>query len=866
MKGTEKQKNDKSHVIHQMLTIVAGFVTILSAALTIFLNIYDSYNDNALYQERLQQMHEVTGQLFEGIEHIIQNQWRFTEIQRNCLESEQPETVDELIGFMKKQAKLNELDNVNGDIVAIDDLGRYYTQKGAQGITSEFEYLLTEHRIVSFVSQNPATKDTKMFFLLRLDKPMTLQNENESATLTYCGTARDMTDLNPYFICRAYDGNNSVYVVNSAGERLFNGYGSELIHEYNTYSVLKKMSYLHGSSFDDVQKELSDKGIAYSNAVLDGREYYYSLYNMKNADWTLLFLVPSDCVATNTVVLIKTTFQLVLAFSLILMTICVSALFVVLQVKQRQEIDVERQNNEALEKVNVELKAAAEEAESASRAKSDFLSNMSHDIRTPMNAIIGIGSLMETDQNLSVKMRTYIQKIQMTSKYLLGLLNDILDMSKIESSEVRLIYEPVSIAEHIRQIDSIIRSQTSQRNQEFIIKVIGIAHEHIISDGVRLQQILLNLLSNATKYTPAGGRIQFILEEKPCDVPGFADFVITVSDTGYGMTPEFLEHIFEPFTRAENSVTNKIQGTGLGMAITKSIVDLMGGRITVNSEENKGSTFKVELTVKIDSDHDKSADVGRIVLVSDDEDLICNIMSSAANQNISVTNVTDIGKASETLRENGTDIVLLSGYLNDSALKNDIKLLRNAGNENTLIFFTDYVKSEQDISIWEKSGADGFIARPFFVSSLVKCVEQVRGKETSIPVKSSVMNGLRFLCAEDNEMNAEILKDILKVHGASCKVYQNGEEIVKAFQKVTPGEYDAILMDVQMPVMNGLDAARAIRRGANPLGKNIPIIAMTANAFSNDIQNSMAAGMDSHISKPIDISYMERELCRVLKK
>ena len=866
MKGIEKQKKDKSYVVHQMLIIVAGFVTILAAALTIFLNIYGSYNDNALYQERIQQMHEVTGQLFEGIEHIIQNQWRSTKIQCNCLESERPETVDELIVFMEEQAKLNELDNVNGNIVAIDDTGKYYTQNGAQGITSGIEYFLSEPRTVSFVSRNLTTNEAKMLFLLRLADPIVLQNENESVSLIYFGTARDMTDLNPYFICGAYDGNNSVYVINSNGERLFNGYGSELIKGYNAYSVLEKMNYLHGSSFEDAQEELADKGIAYSNAVLDGEEYYYSLYNMKNADWTLLFLVPSDCVATDTVVLIENTFQLVLAFSLIMMTICVSALFVVLQVKQRQAIDAERRNSEALEKLNGELKAAAEEAESASRAKSDFLSNMSHDIRTPMNAIIGIGSLMENEQDLSAKMRTYIQKIQMTSKYLLDLLNNILDMSKIESSEVRLIYEPVSIAEHIRQIDSIIRSQTNQRDQKFIIKVIGIAHEHIISDGVRLQQILLNLLSNATKYTPPKGTIQFILEEKPCEIPGCADYQITVSDTGYGMTQEFLEHIFEPFTRAENSVTNKIQGTGLGMAITKSIVDLMNGNITASSEVNRGSTFKVELTAKIDNEHDISSDIGRVVLVSDDKDLICNVMSSAASQNVTVQNVANISEAADLLRRNEADIVLLSGYLNDSALKSDIKQLRNSGNENTLIFFTDYVQSEQDVSVWEKSGADGFIARPFFVSSLVQSVEQVRRKGSVTVVKTSVMNGLRFLCAEDNDMNAEILKDILKVHGASCKIYQNGEEIVRAFEKVSPGQYDAILMDVQMPVMNGLDAAKAIRKGTNPLGRVIPIIAMTANAFSDDIQNSMAAGMNSHVSKPIDISYMERELCRVLNK
>lgn len=867
MNVTEERRKSRDQVVHQMLIIIAGFLTILAIALTVFLNIYGSYNDHALYQERLQQMREVTGQLFDDIEHIIRSQWISTEIQRNYLEYEKPATTEELTGFMKRQSMLNELEMGKGDIVAVDDIGRYYTQNGLQGVLPEMEDRLSESEYSTLASKFTTSNETEMFFLLRLEEPMILQNGDETVSLVYFGTARDMTELDPYFICGAYDGNNSVYVVNSIGERLFSGYGRELIQEHNTYSVLEKMDYLHGSSFEDAQKELTQKGIAYSNAVLDGEEYYYSLYNMKNADWTLLFFVPSDCVATDTVVLIKNTFQLVLVFSLILITICVSALFVVLQVKQRQEIDAERRNNEKLAKVNGELKIAAEEAESANRAKSDFLSNMSHDIRTPMNAIVGIGSLMEQEQGLSARMRTYIQKIQISSKHLLGLINDILDMSKIESGEVSLNYEPVSLAEQLRQIDSIIRSQTNERGQKFVIQVYGVIHENIIGDRVRLQQIFLNLLSNATKYTPSGGTVRLIIKEKPCKAPDCADFLITVSDTGYGMTPEFVEHMFEPFTRAENSVTNKIQGTGLGMAITKSLVDLMGGKISVSSEVNKGSTFEVELTVRIGSEQDKSGNIRSILLVSDDEYLIYNIRTAADSKGILLLNAPDIDGAAELLRRQSSDIVLLSGYLHESSLKDDIKSLKRAGNENILIFCTDYVQSDQDNFAWEKSGADGFIARPFFVSSLVRSVDQLRRKDRRrAAVKTSVLNGLRFLCAEDNDMNAEILKAILKVHGASCKLYSNGEEIVKAFEQVKPGEYDAILMDVQMPVMNGLDAARAIRSGTNPLGKTIPILAMTANAFSDDIRNSIAAGMDSHISKPIDISYMERELCRVLKK
>ena len=866
MKGKAKRRKYNDQVVQQMLIIVAGFLMILSAALSVFLNIYGSYNDNALYQERLQQMHEVTGQLFEGIEQVVQNQWKSTEIQRNYLEREQPGTTDELIEFMTKQATLNELDSENGDIVAIDDTGRYYTQNGVQGSLPEMDYLLSEPDIISFVSKYITTNATRVFFLLRLDNPMILQMGNETVSLIYYGTARDMNELNPYFICEAYDGNNSVYVVNSNGERLFNGNGTDLIKGYNAYSVLKRMDYLHDSSFEEAQEELIRNGIAYSNAILDGEEYYYSLYNMNNAEWTLLFLVPSNCVATNTVVLIENTFRLVLIFSLILMTLCVAVIFVILRAKQKQAIDAERKNSEILERMNRELKIAADKAESASRAKSDFLSSMSHDIRTPMNAIVGIGSLMEHEQGLSAKMRTYIQKIQITSKHLLGLINDILDMSKIESGEVRLNDEPICIAEQVRQIDSIIRSQTNERNQEFIIQAEGIKHENVIGDGVRLQQIMLNLLSNATKYTPSGGTVRFILEEKPCLAPGYANFHITVSDTGYGMTPEFVEHIFEPFTRAENSTTSRIQGTGLGMAITKNIIDLMGGSIKVSSEVGKGTSIVVDFSVKIDSEPD-SANIGKVMLISDDMTLVCNIGTSLSGRNVPFVTASGFDEASEILKAEKPDIILFSDRLHDTSLSDNLERLRESSAKDVLIFCIDNVQTEQDSSTMEKSGADGFIARPFFVSSLVHSVEQVRKKASGhSDGNTSVFSGLKFLCAEDNDMNAQILKAILNVHGASCKIYPNGKEITEAFEQITPGEYDAILMDVQMPIMNGLDAARAIRSGANALGKTIPIIAMTANAFSEDIQSSIAAGMDSHISKPIDISYMEKELRRVLKK
>lgn len=392
--------------------------------------------------------------------------------------------------------------------------------------------------------------------------------------------------------------------------------------------------------------------------------------------------------------------------------------------------------NEELAASQEKLQAALVAAEKASRAKTTFLSNMSHDIRTPMNAIVGLTTLLEHEIHEPEKLQLHIQKIQNSSQHLLGLINDILDMSKIESSEVKLNEDPVDLMEQVAQIDSIICPQAEERGQEFKIHVHGIDHGHLLGDSVRLRQIFINLLSNAVKYTPVGGSVILDLTEEPSSIPEHANISITVTDTGYGMTPEFIKTIFEPFTRAENSTTNKIQGTGLGMAITKSIVDLMGGRIQVKSELNKGSCFEVVLPFAIDP--------------------------------------------------------------NGSQEKNG-KYLHQEGE------------------------------------------------------KVSVLKGMKFLCAEDNELNAEILEAILEMYQASCKICPDGEKLVEAFETSAFGDYDAILMDVQMPNMNGLEATKRIRNGKNPLGRTIPIIAMTANAFNSDVQECLDAGMDAHVSKPLDI-------------
>ena len=389
------------------------------------------------------------------------------------------------------------------------------------------------------------------------------------------------------------------------------------------------------------------------------------------------------------------------------------------------------------------VEAALEVAEKASKAKTDFLSNMSHDIRTPMNAIIGITTLMKNELHQPEKLAEHLGKLETSGRLLLGIINDILDMSRIESGKTTLNIEKTNLPQQVSQLDSIIRQQASQRRQTFTVEN-HVQHENVLADPNRLNQVLINILSNAVKYTPQGGHIRLDVEELT-HTEHYAKYRFVVQDDGIGMSEAYQKTLFEPFTREEKSGTNRVQGTGLGMAITKSIVDLMGGTIHVESAPGKGSRFEVVLELPIDAEADK-------------------VQTASA-------------------------------------------------------------LPEEDEAV-------------------------------------SPLSGMKFLCAEDNAINAEILEMLLETKGASCTICSNGQEIVDAFASLKPGEYDMILMDVQMPVMDGLEATRRIRNGENPLGRTIPILAMTANAFLEDMQKSKEAGMDEHLSKPVDIAALEQTVKR----
>lgn len=848
--GITTQKNTERR--RTTITLSAAFALVIAGVIA-FIGFYNSYIDNTLYAERLNQMREVTIQLFSGLEDVIKNQWRIVDEQCRTLQDEQPKTWDELHDFIDKQYYLSDLESVKSNIVAVDENGAYYTQDGSQGLIPEREYLLDDVKRLSYVTNSLTINETRMVFLRQLDNPITIQDSDGEFVLKYFGISQNMEELNPYFECAAYGGNNSVYVIDNNGLKLFSSSSSsgDILQGYNVLTTLSEMSYLHGTSLNDALSELAENNLAYSNALLDGTEIFYSLYKMDNAAWTLIFLVPSEYVATNTVDLVNMTIQLVLMFAVVLIIVSVAVITWVMRTQQKSALNAERENSAKLEKLNQELK-------SASKAKTDFLSNMSHDIRTPMNAIVGMTKLIEHEKNDPDKLDIYLDKIQISSRHLLSLINDVLDMSKIESGDVSLNNDSVSLSDEVAQVENIIRPQAEERGHHFVIRVHNLVHEYVVCDAVRLRQVIINLLSNAVKYTHNGGSISYDIEELPCDVPDSAKLKFTVKDDGFGMTPEFVKHIFEPFVRAENSTTNKVQGTGLGMAITKSIIDMMGGTITIDSQLNKGSTFEVTVTFPIDYSVEHNADVSSVLLVSDDDVLTSNMRAAFSERNAEFSSTQNILDAAGMIEKQNIDVILLNGYLHEPTLADTIKMLRETAKSDILIFCCDYAKLEQEIGALKKTGADGMIPRPFFFSKFIHAIKDKRESKDSTEENTSILSGMNFLCAEDNDLNAEILTALLDIAGAKCTIYPNGEELVKAFADVKEGDYDAILMDVQMPIMNGFAATKAIRSGDNPLGKKIPIIAMTANAFSSDIQDCLDAGMDAHIAKPLEVPVLEK--------
>ncbi|MCI8564702.1 MAG: response regulator [Lachnospiraceae bacterium] len=524
------------------------------------------------------------------------------------------------------------------------------------------------------------------------------------------------------------------------------------------------------------------------------------------------------------------------------------------------------------------LENALSQANRASKAKSVFLSNMSHDIRTPMNAIVGFTALALTHVDRKEQVEEYLKKIMTSGNHLLSLINDILDMSRIESGKIHLEEKACHLPDILQGVRNIVEADVHAKQLELYIDTVDVIDEEIYCDKLRLNQVLLNLLSNSVKYTGAGGIISMRITEKAGAPEGFANYEFYIRDTGIGMSAEFVEHIFEPFERERNSTISKIQGTGLGMAITKNIVDMMNGSIEVRSKEGVGTEFIVSFTFRLNSEVKEPKDIPQLkncrALVVDDDFNTCDSVSYMLSQVGLRAEWTLSGKEAvlrtrqAAMRGDGYSIYVIDWLLPDmNGIEVTRRIRKEMGDEVPVIVLTAYDWSDIEEEAKE-AGVTAFCSKPLFLSELRSCLYSIVNAESEAEEATAVRRMQRphgrILLAEDNELNQEIAVEILGDAGFATEVAENGEIAVEMLKNSQPGYYEVVLMDVQMPVMNGYEAARKIRALENPRLASIPILAMTANAFEEDRREALENGMNGHIAKPIDMAVLFETLSQVL--
>lgn len=522
------------------------------------------------------------------------------------------------------------------------------------------------------------------------------------------------------------------------------------------------------------------------------------------------------------------------------------------------------------------LEDAYKAAQVANDAKTNFLSSMSHDIRTPMNAIIGMSVIAQANLQSPEKIQDCLNKINVSSRHLLSLINEVLDMSKIESGKIDLISETVSLPELIEDVMDIFRPLMAEKHQELQINADHVRHEIVVTDHNRLQQVLTNLLSNAVKYTPDGGCVGLRVREVPSFAKGRGQYEFIVTDNGIGMSEDFIPHIFEPFSRAEESKTEQIQGTGLGMAITQNIVRMMNGTIEVKSAPGEGSQFIVAVSFELCEEGEE--DIGKLsglpVLVVDDDRIICESAAEILNElgmrsswvlsgKEAILRVTQAHEAKEDFFS-----VILDWKMPEMDGLETLKVIRKRlGMDVPIIVISAYDYSEIEEE-FRMAGADAFITKPLFKSKISHTFHQFcqsgRSDAAALPtgeVRSS-LEGKRILLVEDNQLNRDIAAELLKMHGFLIEEATNGQLAVEKFEASAPGTYDCILMDIQMPVMDGYQAAERIRALRREDAKTVPILALTANAFATDIGKAHSAGMNDHVAKPIEVDLLVETLRR----
>ena len=811
---------------------------------------YIRYSKEVIYRDGAGQLHETALQLADSMGKQLDCQKPLLELLVDFLSLRQHDSLEDA----QREWAEKPYGKEGSELCFLDAHGMYRGQGGRVSMVSDQQVtdLLLNPWHTTVLTDVYEDGQEKLVYLLSVEPLKIGDTEVYAVGLSYNKEEMfQVLDLN------AYEQKANLYLIYEDGSIIFRSNRGDGAKGYNLRKAVEGYPFVKGRA--EFEKPLSQMA---GNEVMifnnSGFDKYISVVETGLEGCYLAITVPVDIVSgsvqrLSAVASVVSAAQGVLLFA-IGMIVLYAILSNVLYAKEQERAG----------------------AEAASRAKSEFLSNMSHDIRTPMNAILGMTAIAGANVDNPQRVRDCLRKISLSGTQLIGLITDVLDMSKIESGKMSLNPDTMFLPEVLESIISIIRSQAKQREQDFRIYVKNVQHENVLCDSVRFSQIFLNILSNAVKFTPNGGSICFAVQEIPPDKgSGYARYEMVVEDTGLGMEPEFIKNIFESFTRATDSKVDKIEGSGLGMAITKCIVDMMEGMIQVESKTGEGSRFTVTLEFPIAVDRETPVILPSLpVLIVDDDKELC--LETAASLN-------EIGMKAEWT-QTGAEAVAMVGERNRIGQDYRVVLLdwlmpglngvetareirRTVGREIPIMIITayDWADIEEEA---RNAGIDGFLSKPLFKSTLYHGISSLLyQKEENVEAAETrpMLQGLHILVAEDNDINWEIAQELLTMQGALPVRAVHGGECLRILNDSAAGEYDVVLMDVQMPVMNGYEATRQIRKLPRADLGEIPIIAMTANAFAEDIQEAKTAGMDGHLSKPIDIGVLIREVRKVVE-
>ena len=722
------------------------------------------------------------------------------------------------------------------------------TVDGVSGLSFAQEAPLGEH-----VSDRMISSTDPDAYILRHFVPI-IQNGEVTALLYGVTQLEELPEsMN---ISNIYDGAASAYIIDTdTGDYIMDTQHQQLGNVTDFYDQESKDGSLWEKRLADIRS--GERGYTVFTSSNNEKLYFY--YAPSNINkWAICVSVP-ERLAFADLYKIRHVFW----FIAISLSIIISLYYMwVLQESKRK---VKQTVEQAM------LRERLEKAEAAERAKTLFLSNMSHDIRTPMNAIIGFTTLAQANSDNKQRVREYLGKIMSSSNHLLSLINDVLDMSRIESGKLHIDEKECTISEIFRDMRNIIQAQMHSKQLNFHMDTIDVVDEDIYCDKLHINQMLLNLLGNAIKFTPAGGSVALTVRQKPGAPKGFGAYEIRVKDSGIGMSSEFVKRIFEPFERERTSTVSGIQGTGLGMSITKSIVDAMGGTIEVQSEKDRGTEFIINLMFKLMPDHKRSAVIqelsGLRVLVVDDNFSTCDSVSRMLMHIGMYSEWTMHGKEAVVRARRAMEIgASFHVFIVDWKLPdlNGLEVVRQlraiVGNSVPIVILSAYDWSEISEEA-QAAGVTAFCSKPLFLSDLRDTLAFAihnagalkPAKDFAMPTAKDTIKGAQLLLVEDNELNREIAVEILTEAGFRVDTAEDGTVAVDMMEKSDAGKYELILMDIQMPIMDGYAATRAIRALDDPKKANIPIVAMTANAFAEDRQRAKDAGMNEHVTKPIDV-------------